>query len=97
MANSTVIIKRVRAIVNGQVQGVYYRASTKTEATRLGLTGWVRNLANSDVEFEAEGPEDAIDALLRWAHQGPAMAQVNQIDVVSIQTSKENLSFEIRY
>ncbi len=90
-------MKRIRATISGQVQGVYYRASTETEARRLGVTGWVRNLANGDVEFEAEGQEDAIDALIQWAHQGPAMAQVTRINIETLRTSKENNAFDIRY
>ena len=90
-------LKRIRAIVSGRVQGVYYRASTKTEARRLGVTGWVRNLSNGDVEFEAEGSEDAIDALIQWAYQGPEMAKVAHINVKTIRISKENHSFDILY
>ena len=90
-------IKRIRAIVSGRVQGVYYRASTETEARRLGLTGWVRNLSNGDVEFEAQGPEGVIDALIKWAYQGPEMAQVALVEVANIAISNENHSFDIRY
>lgn len=90
-------IKRIRATVSGRVQGVYFRASTETEARRLGVTGWVRNLSNGDVEFEAEGPEGAIDTLIKWAHQGPAMAQVTHVDIEAIRTSKESLTFDVRY
>ena len=90
-------LKRIHAIVSGRVQGVYYRASTEIEARRLGVTGWVRNLSNGDVEFEAEGAEDAIDALIKWAYQGPEMAKVTRIDVETIRISKENHSFDIRY
>ncbi len=90
-------VKRIRATVSGRVQGVYYRASTETEARRLGVTGWVRNLSNGDVEFEAEGTEGAIDALIKWAHQGPVMAQVTHVDIEAIRTSKESLSFDVRY
>jgi acylphosphatase len=102
-----VSIKRISAIVSGRVQGVYYRASTETEARRLGVTGWVRNLSNGDVEFEAEGPEDVIDELIKWAYQGPEMAQVNYIETTHIEVthievtnttiSNENHSFDIHY
>lgn len=90
-------IKRIQATVKGRVQGVYYRASTEAEARRLGLTGWVRNLSNGDVQFEAEGPEDTIDALVKWAHQGPAMAQVTHIDIKVLRASQEDRSFDVRY
>jgi len=89
--------KRISAIVSGRVQGVYYRASTETEARRLGVTGWVRNLSNGDVEFEAEGPEDIIDALIKWAYQGPEMAKVRNIQIKTMPISNENRLFFIRY
>ena len=90
-------MKRIRATISGRVQGVYYRASTETEARRLGVTGWVHNLSNGDVEFEAEGSEDAVDALIEWASHGPAMAQVTHVDIKTIRTSEENHSFDVRY
>lgn len=68
--------RRIHVVVKGKVQGVYYRASTQAQAQALGLTGWVRNLANGDVEFEAQGSQDKLDSLLLWAQKGPARAQV---------------------
>ena len=90
-------LKRIRAIVSGRVQGVYYRASTEIEARRLGVTGWVRNLSNGDVAFEAEGSEDAIDALIEWAHQGPAMAKVHTLHIKTLPIASNSLGFNIRY
>ncbi len=71
--------------------------STETEARRLGVTGWVRNLSNGDVEFEAQGPDDVIDALIKWAHQGPTMAEVSSVDIKTIPVSKEDRLFSVRY
>jgi acylphosphatase len=71
--------RRIHVIVKGRVQGVYYRASTQEQAQALGLTGWVRNLANGDVEFEAQGSQDKLDSLLLWAQNGPARAQVTTL------------------
>jgi acylphosphatase len=74
-------VRRVHAIVTGRVQGVSYRASTASEARRLGLVGWVRNLRDGSVELEAEGPDDCIASLLTWCHQGPPAARVSNVDV----------------
>ncbi|QSA97960.1 acylphosphatase [Methylococcus sp. EFPC2] len=74
--------KRVRVWVSGRVQGVYYRGSTCREADRLGLMGWVRNLADGRVELVAEGEESAIQALLNWCAEGPPMARVDEINVL---------------
>lgn len=88
---------RVHAIVSGRVQGVYYRASTQEKATSLGLTGWVKNLTNGNVEFEAEGEESAVNALLQWAHEGPAMANVTQLDTTKLSPSHQDTDFSVRY
>ncbi len=72
---------RVRAVIRGRVQGVFYRASTVEEAARLGLLGWVRNRADGAVELEAEGPPAAVAALLAWARVGPPAARVTAVEV----------------
>jgi acylphosphatase len=74
-------VRRVHAIVTGRVQGVSYRASTASEARRLGLVGWVRNLRDGSVELEAEGPDDRVASLLAWCHQGPPAARVAHVAV----------------
>lgn len=70
---------RTHAIVTGRVQGVSYRYSLRREAERLGLGGFVRNLPNGDVEFEAEGSPESVADLLAWAREGPAYARVTKI------------------
>jgi acylphosphatase len=72
---------RARIVVSGQVQGVFFRQSTVDEARRLGLAGFVRNLADGRVEAEAEGERAAVEALIRWCHRGPPAAQVDGVDV----------------
>jgi acylphosphatase len=91
---------RVRARVEGTVQGVFYRASTKDKAVELGVVGWVRNRSDGSVEINAEGNRAAVDALLNWARQGPPMAQVRALkveeDVKISNLSELALSFEVR-
>lgn len=67
--------------VRGQVQGVFYRQSTRSEARRLGLTGTVRNNPDGSVSIEAEGPPEALDALAAWCRQGPPAARVTDVAV----------------
>jgi acylphosphatase len=74
-------IMAVHGLVSGKVQGVYYRQSTREEAERLGLAGWVRNLADGRVELFAEGEEAAVRELARWLEQGPAGAQVTGVEL----------------
>lgn len=66
-------------IVRGKVQGVWFRASTRDEAQRLGVRGHARNLADGSVEVLAVGEADALDALERWLHAGPALARVDAV------------------
>jgi acylphosphatase len=74
-------VVRVRAVVSGRVQGVWYRESCRREAERLGVGGWVRNRPDGRVEIEAEGPRPAVDALLTWATHGPPRAIVDRVAV----------------
>ena len=69
-------MERIDITVTGRVQGVAFRWYTVQEATRLDLTGWVRNLVDGSVRMVAEGPRPALEALLNWAGHGPDHAQV---------------------
>jgi len=66
-------------IVSGRVQGVFFRASTRTEALRLGLTGYAKNLADGGVEVLACGAPAALDELERWLRIGPPAARVENV------------------
>ena len=70
-----------RCIVSGKVQGVWFRASAKREADRLGVAGHARNLADGSVEVLACGAPDAVAALIEWLHQGPPQARVERVAV----------------
>ena len=66
--------------VSGRVQGVSFRAYAELEAARLGVAGWVRNEPDGTVTIHAEGDEDALERLVRWAHDGPSLARVDRVD-----------------
>jgi len=66
--------------VSGQVQGVFYRASTQKKALEYSLTGYAKNLSNGDVEVLACGESQAVEALCDWLWQGPAHARVDAVD-----------------
>ena len=69
-----------RFTVNGRVQGVWFRDSTRREALRLGITGYAINLDNGAVEVLACGTREAIMALKAWLHQGPPLASVSRVE-----------------
>lgn len=70
----------IRCRVSGRVQGVWFRGSTQQQASRLGLTGYAKNLADGSVEVVACGEEAAIEQLREWLWQGPKAAEV--LDVI---------------
>ena len=73
------MIVAARFRIAGKVQGVWFRASTRDEAVRLGLAGHARNLADGSVDVLAIGETDAIDALARWLQVGPPLARVDAV------------------
>lgn len=73
--------RRVRLRIKGTVQGVFFRESTRREATELGLGGWVRNREDGTVEAVIEGRPEAVEALVHWCHVGPPSARVEGVEV----------------
>jgi acylphosphatase len=73
-------LQTIRLRVSGRVQGVGFREALQHEATRLGVTGWVRNLADGHVEAVLQGNPDAVGALLEWARRGPPAARVGRVE-----------------
>ena len=65
--------------VEGRVQGVWFRESTRQEAQRLGISGHAINCADGSVEVLACGDPEALDRLARWLHRGPQMAEVKSV------------------
>lgn len=89
-------MKRVHLVVSGRVQGVWYRAGTEQEATRLGLSGWVRNLPDGRVEALAEGPEAALQAFEGWCRRGPEHARVEHVEATWSESTGEFQGFSVR-
>jgi acylphosphatase len=69
-----------RFIVSGKVQGVWFRAATRDEATRLGLRGHARNLDDGRVEVLEVGADAAIEQLAQWLQRGPPLARVARVE-----------------
>jgi acylphosphatase len=86
---------RVRLIIEGRVQGVWFRDSTRREAVGLGVSGWVKNRRDGGVEVLAEGPENRVKKLVAWCHQGPSYARVTQVHETWEEWQGEFDSFDI--
>ena len=73
--------KTLRLVIRGRVQGVFFRDSMRREAQNMGVAGWVRNRSDGSVEAAVQGKSDDVDAIVRWAHQGPQHAQVERVEI----------------
>jgi acylphosphatase len=72
---------RAELVIEGRVQGVFYRASAQREAQRLGLKGEIRNLPGGEVEAIVEGPKERIEEFISWCRRGPPAARVENVEV----------------
>ncbi len=87
--------RRAGLRIRGKVQGVFYRESARAEALRLGLNGWVRNLADGSVEAVVEGVPEAVDAFVTWCHQGPPQARVTGVERMDGEALGEFSTFTV--
>ncbi|MDP8972219.1 MAG: acylphosphatase [Actinomycetota bacterium] len=87
--------ERAHVFVSGRVQGVSFRDATRSQAEQLGLSGWVRNTQDGQVEAVFEGDPDTVRQMIEWCKSGPSSADVEDVSVENEQP--ENLSgFEVR-
>jgi acylphosphatase len=85
-----------RLLVQGRVQGVFFRASTARRAEAAGVVGWVRNLPDGRVEAWVEGPRDAVDDVERWIRGGgPPAARVDGVVAADVEPAG-HVRFEVR-
>lgn len=89
--------KRICAIIKGRVQGVFYREFVRREAEGLGVSGYVRNLKDGNVEIVAEGEEKQLREFEKKFRKGPLMAFVSDVNVKEEQPTGEFEGFDIRY
>lgn len=91
--------KKIRAhlLINGKVQGVYFRQNTGIVAARNNVKGWVRNLEDGQVEILLEGSQSDVGQVIEWCHTGPANAKVVNVDVKYEKYIGEFEEFKIDY
>jgi acylphosphatase len=88
---------RLRVLISGNVQGVFFRANTRDRAVKLGLTGWVRNTPDGKVEAVFEGEKERLETVLEFCREGPPGANVDKVDPEWDDYTGEFKGFEIRY
>ena len=90
-------IARLHIVIEGIVQGVFFRASTIEESSKLDLTGWVKNCPDGRVEAVFEGNTDKIEKILEWCKEGPPGAVVRNVETIWEQATGDYDSFTIKY
>ena len=88
--------ERAHVYISGSVQGVFFRDSTRQKANELDLNGWVKNMSDGRVEALFEGPADAVQEMLDWCKEGPAQADVEDVDAEHEQPMEDLKGFEVR-
>ena len=89
-------VTRKHVIFTGRVQGVNFRKTSMKEATKLGLTGWVRNLEDGTVEMEVQGPEEVIEELYEFLMTNIRF-EIEQLDETTIDVVDDETEFIIQY
>jgi len=89
--------ERVRILVSGNVQGVFFRQSLKVVAKKNNVSGWVRNLKDRHVEAVFEGDSKSISSVIEWARVGPANSRIDDIEVINEEFKNEFSTFEVLY
>jgi acylphosphatase len=85
----------VSLVIEGMVQGVFFRAAAQTEAKRLGLSGWIRNLPDGRVQAHAEGVRARVEEFVAWCHHGPSGSVVTWVQVQWVDPTGDAGGFRV--
>jgi len=88
-------MRKVKILVSGRVQGVYFRLFTQNKAKHFAIKGSVKNLPDGRVEIIAEAGSMAIEKFIKWCHKGPITARVDRVEITELQPGELLTSFEI--
>ena len=89
--------QRVRLLVSGNVQGVFFRQALKVVAKKIYVLGWVRNLKDGRVEAVLDGDSKSTNSVIEWTHIGPANSRVDNIEVNNEKFKNEFSMFDVLY
>lgn len=87
-------MRTVHLIIKGKVQGVYYRASARDVANELGVTGWIKNMPDGNVEALASGNEERVMKFVEWCRKGPKNAEVGEV-IINDSSERPPTGFRI--
>ena len=90
-------MKAFKATVSVKVQGVWFRDSTRQEAIKLKVTGWVKNIPGGTVYLEAEGEENNLKSLEKWLHIGSPYSRVDRVDLQWIVPTNAYSIFKVMF
>ena len=89
--------RRVRILIGGKVQGVFFRQALKVMAKKNNVFGWVKNLEDKRVEALLEGDTENINSIVEWIRIGPAHSRVDNIEINDEEFKNEFSIFEVLY
>ena len=89
--------EQLHVIISGRVQGVWFRVNTKRKATELGITGWVQNTSDGNVEAIFEGNTEQLNTMISWCHKGPELSQVTNVAITHKKFQGQFTTFTIKY
>ena len=82
--------------ISGQVQGVFYRAHARDEATNLNLKGYVKNMPNQTVEALVQGEKNNIEKFIEWCKEGSPSSKVEKVEIIWQTETEQSSTFLIQ-
>ena len=89
--------QRIRILVTGRVQGVFFRQALKVTAKKNHVSGWVKNLKDGRVEAVIEGEDLNVSKVVEWCHAGPANARVEDVTIINEEFTGTLSGFDVLY
>ncbi len=89
-------MRRIKILISGRVQGVYFRLFTQNKAKHFAIKGSVRNLPDGRVEIIAEAERAIMEKFIKWCHRGPITARVDHVEIIELPIDEVLTTFEIK-